>query len=60
MGVGATSPAWLAADLARLVRLLRDGALVAEIAARMPLEEAARGLALAESGTISGKIILTP
>ncbi|GAA4642038.1 zinc-binding dehydrogenase [Gordonia humi] len=39
---------------------LADGRLTPAIAARFPLAEAGRALALAESRTTSGKIVLTP
>lgn len=47
-------------DLTQVLRLVADGALVPQIAARMPLSEAAAALALAESRTVLGKVILTP
>ncbi|MDG4809506.1 zinc-binding dehydrogenase [Micromonospora sp. WMMD1120] len=42
------------------VRLLADGVLDPQIAARIPLAEAASALALAESRTVAGKVILVP
>jgi len=47
-------------DLAQLFALLASGAISANIAARFPLTEAAAALALAESRTTSGKVILLP
>ncbi|MFJ5306994.1 medium chain dehydrogenase/reductase family protein [Streptomyces sp. NPDC088350] len=49
-------------DLTHVFGLLRDGVLTAKIAARFPLEEAARAMELAESSgrTAVGKIILAP
>ncbi|MBP2415092.1 zinc-binding dehydrogenase [Microlunatus capsulatus] len=45
---------------AAVAALLASGDLVPQIAARFPLEEAARALALAESRTVAGKVVLTP
>ncbi|MBD0693281.1 medium chain dehydrogenase/reductase family protein [Streptomyces sp. CBMA123] len=45
-------------DLTRVLALLADGALTAEIAARFPLDEAAAALALAESRTVAGKVVI--
>jgi NADPH:quinone reductase-like Zn-dependent oxidoreductase len=50
----------LAGDLIRVLELLADGALAGHVAARIPLEEAGRAMALAESRTVLGKVILTP
>lgn len=50
----------LAQDLTSIVTLLRDGVLTARIGARIPLERAGEALALAESGTVSGKVVLVP
>jgi NADPH:quinone reductase-like Zn-dependent oxidoreductase len=50
----------LAQDLTSVVTQLRDGVLTARVGARIPLAEAGRALALAESGTVSGKIVLVP
>ena len=47
-------------DLARLFALVADGTITPNIAARFPLEEAAAALALAESRTLNGKVILLP
>jgi NADPH:quinone reductase-like Zn-dependent oxidoreductase len=40
--------------------LLRDGALTAQVAAKMPLTEVAAAMELAESHTVVGKVILEP
>jgi NADPH:quinone reductase-like Zn-dependent oxidoreductase len=50
----------LAADLTNIVTLLRDGVLTARVGARIPLERAAEAFSLAESGTVSGKVVLVP
>ena len=50
----------LEADLGQVFRLLAEGAITANIAARFPLEEAGAALALAESRTLNGKVILLP
>ena len=47
-------------DLARVFALLADGTITANIAARFPLEKAGAALALAESRTLNGKVILIP
>jgi NADPH:quinone reductase-like Zn-dependent oxidoreductase len=48
------------ADLTAVLELLAQGAITAPIAAKFPLTEAAAALALAESRTTSGKVILLP
>ena len=50
----------LRADLTAVFDALRRGDITAPIADRLPLEHAAEALRLAESGTVSGKVILTP
>jgi NADPH:quinone reductase-like Zn-dependent oxidoreductase len=50
----------LAADLTNLVELLRDGTLTGRVGRRMPLTDAAGAMTAAESGTVSGKIVLVP
>jgi NADPH:quinone reductase-like Zn-dependent oxidoreductase len=50
----------LRSDLAQVLALLRDGVLTAQVAARMPLTEAAAAMELAESHTVVGKVILQP
>ena len=47
-------------DLGHVFALLADGSLKANIAARFPLDDVAAALTLAESRTVSGKIILLP
>ncbi|MFC1436299.1 medium chain dehydrogenase/reductase family protein [Streptacidiphilus sp. N1-3] len=50
----------LRADLGEVLAALRRGEITAHVAAEFPLAEAAEALRLAESGTVSGKVILTP
>jgi NADPH2:quinone reductase len=50
----------LAEDLVNIVSLQRDGVLSARIGARISLERAGEALELAESGTVSGKVVLVP
>ncbi|MEU4742329.1 medium chain dehydrogenase/reductase family protein [Actinosynnema sp. NPDC023658] len=50
----------LAHDLGALFALLADGSLRPQVAARVPLERAADALRLAESGTVTGKVVLVP
>lgn len=47
-------------DLTQVFAALHRGDVTARIAARFPLAQAADALRLAESGTVSGKIVLTP
>jgi NADPH:quinone reductase-like Zn-dependent oxidoreductase len=47
-------------DLTEVLRAMAEGHITAQIAARFPLAQAADALRLAESGIISGKVILTP
>jgi NADPH:quinone reductase-like Zn-dependent oxidoreductase len=47
-------------DLAQVFRLLQEGVLTPQIAARLPLADAASALALAESRTVAGKIVIIP
>ncbi|MFI1222477.1 MULTISPECIES: medium chain dehydrogenase/reductase family protein [unclassified Streptomyces] len=47
-------------DLAQVLRLVADGALVPRIAARIPLTEAVSALRLAESRTVAGKVVIVP
>jgi NADPH2:quinone reductase len=42
------------------LRLLADGVLTPQIAARIPLSDAAGALTLAESRTTAGKVVLIP
>jgi NADPH:quinone reductase-like Zn-dependent oxidoreductase len=39
---------------------MAEGHIAAQIAARFPLTRAADALSLAESGTVTGKVVLTP
>jgi NADPH:quinone reductase-like Zn-dependent oxidoreductase len=50
----------LEADLGRVLALLEDGTITANIAARFPLSETIAALRLAESRTLNGKVILVP
>ncbi|QKV72984.1 medium chain dehydrogenase/reductase family protein [Amycolatopsis sp. Hca4] len=50
----------LAEDLTAVFDLAAKGELEAQVAARIPLAEAAKALALAESGTVTGKVVLVP
>ncbi|MFF4815046.1 medium chain dehydrogenase/reductase family protein [Kitasatospora sp. NPDC001309] len=47
-------------DLTQVLALLADGTLTAQIAAEFPLDEAAAALALAESRTVAGKVVIVP
>ena len=48
------------AALAEVFALLAQGRIQARVARQLPLERAAEGLRLAESGTVSGKVVLVP
>ncbi|MFD9789771.1 medium chain dehydrogenase/reductase family protein [Streptomyces sp. NPDC059070] len=50
----------LRADLTEVFTAVARGEVSARIAAQLPLARAAEALSLAESGTASGKIVLTP
>ncbi|MFG2296106.1 medium chain dehydrogenase/reductase family protein [Streptomyces sp. NPDC048603] len=50
----------LRADLTEVFAAVGRGEVVARIAARLPLDRAAEALRLAESGTVTGKIVLVP
>jgi NADPH:quinone reductase-like Zn-dependent oxidoreductase len=50
----------LADDLTQVFQLLAGGVLTPQVAAEFPLAEAASALALAESRTVAGKVILVP
>ncbi|MGW2248582.1 medium chain dehydrogenase/reductase family protein [Kitasatospora sp. NPDC001660] len=50
----------LRADLSQVLAAVRSGEVSAPIAARLPLTRAAEALRLAESGTVTGKVVLTP
>ena len=47
-------------DLTRVLALVSSGAVVPQIAARFPLTEARAAMELAESHTVSGKVVLIP
>ncbi|MFD9893869.1 medium chain dehydrogenase/reductase family protein [Amycolatopsis sp. NPDC059027] len=47
-------------DLTQVLALLAEGVLTPQIAARFPLAEAGAALALAESRTVAGKVVLVP
>ena len=47
-------------DLTQVLERLAAGALTPQIAARLPLVEAAHALELAESHTLAGKVVLVP
>ncbi|WP_431870676.1 medium chain dehydrogenase/reductase family protein [Nocardiopsis eucommiae] len=49
-----------ARDLGEVLSLHAEGVLIPPVAARVPLSEAASALALAESGTVVGKVLLVP
>ncbi|GAA5095114.1 medium chain dehydrogenase/reductase family protein [Nocardia iowensis] len=46
-------------DLLQVLRLLADGVLSPQIAAQFPLADVAQALALAESRTVAGKVVIT-
>ncbi|MFJ7204690.1 medium chain dehydrogenase/reductase family protein [Streptomyces sp. NPDC098789] len=50
----------LRSDLTEVFAALQRGEITARIAAQLPLARAAEALALAESGTVTGKVVLTP
>ena len=50
----------LRADLTEVFTALGRGEITTTVAARLPLTQAAEALRLAESGTVSGKIVLVP
>lgn len=50
----------IAEDLGAVLDLAAAGRLRAQVAARIPLDEAARAMELAESGTVAGKVVLVP
>ncbi|MBY8885432.1 medium chain dehydrogenase/reductase family protein [Streptomyces sp. PTM05] len=47
-------------DLTRVFAALHRGDITARVAAELPLARAAEALRLAESGTVTGKVVLTP
>jgi len=50
----------LLAALTEVFTLLAQGRIQAQVARRLPLEQAAEAMRLAESGTVVGKIVLVP
>lgn len=50
----------LRADLTQVFAALQRGDITARIAAQLPLARVAEAMRLAESGTVAGKIVLTP
>ncbi|MFJ9246713.1 medium chain dehydrogenase/reductase family protein [Streptomyces sp. NPDC101776] len=50
----------LSADLAQVFAALQRGEVNAQVAAQLPLARVADALRLAESGTVAGKVVLTP
>ncbi|MFE0156423.1 medium chain dehydrogenase/reductase family protein [Nonomuraea sp. NPDC059007] len=50
----------LRADLTQVFAALQRGDITARIAAQLPLARVADALRLAESGTVAGKVVLTP
>jgi NADPH2:quinone reductase len=48
----------LAGDMTQVLRLIADGTLKPQIAARIPLERTADALRLAESRTVLGKVVI--
>ncbi|MET9668409.1 medium chain dehydrogenase/reductase family protein [Streptomyces sp. NPDC006475] len=50
----------LSEDLTQVLRLLATGVLTPQIAAEFPLADAGSALALAESRTVAGKIVIIP
>jgi NADPH:quinone reductase-like Zn-dependent oxidoreductase len=52
--------AQLSADLTQVFAALKRGEVNAQIAAQLPLARVSDALRLAESGTVAGKVVLTP
>ena len=50
----------LRADLTEVFAVMRSGRLTAQVAGVLPLARVADALRLAESGTVAGKVVLTP
>ncbi|MFI7529050.1 medium chain dehydrogenase/reductase family protein [Nocardia salmonicida] len=48
----------IAEDLTKVFALAAAGTVTAQVAARIPLTDAARAMELAESGTVTGKVVL--
>jgi NADPH:quinone reductase-like Zn-dependent oxidoreductase len=47
-------------DLTEVFALLADGTLRPQVAAEIPLADASKAMRLAESGTVTGKVVLVP
>jgi NADPH:quinone reductase-like Zn-dependent oxidoreductase len=47
-------------DLTQVLQAMAAGHITAQVAARFPLARAADALRLAESGTVAGKVVLSP
>ncbi|MDQ0775371.1 NADPH:quinone reductase-like Zn-dependent oxidoreductase [Streptomyces aurantiacus] len=47
-------------DLTQVLRLVADGVVTPQIAAKIPLSAAASALTLAESRTVAGKVVIVP
>lgn len=47
-------------DLTQVLRLVADGTLTPQIAAKFALTDTAEALRLAESRTVAGKVIIVP
>jgi len=56
----ATFRARLSEDLTEVLRLVAEGVLTPQIAGEFPLADAAAALALAESRTVAGKVVIVP
>jgi NADPH:quinone reductase-like Zn-dependent oxidoreductase len=56
----ATFRARVTRDLGAVFALLAEGSLRPQVAARVPLEQVANAMRLAESGTVTGKVVLVP
>ncbi|MFD3942146.1 medium chain dehydrogenase/reductase family protein [Streptomyces sp. NPDC058579] len=50
----------LRADLGQVFEAMRRGEITARVAAELPLSQVADAMRLAESGTVNGKVVLTP
>ncbi|HST82045.1 MAG TPA: medium chain dehydrogenase/reductase family protein [Kineosporiaceae bacterium] len=55
-----TFRAKLRTDLAQVFHQITSGTLAPQVAARIPLQDAATAVRLAESGTVTGKVVLVP
>ncbi|HTJ72926.1 MAG TPA: medium chain dehydrogenase/reductase family protein [Actinospica sp.] len=50
----------LRADLTQVFLAMRDGRITSAVGAELPLAKVVEAMRLAESGTVSGKVVLTP